>query len=97
MRGSRLFSNLVTYGGYCDHVICSLTKLSSQYCKFVDLNGVLKPSFRRASQLEFDYKADALGMKCVCDFIIYSNIFMFTVRLQDCVLNFHKHGMQVHM
>ena len=41
-----------------------------QYCKFVDRNGVLKPSVRQASQLVFDYKADALGM-CI---LIYSCI-----------------------
>ena len=71
----------------------SLTKLSSQYCKFVDRNGVLKPSVRQASQLVFDYKADALGMMW-CHHL-YSNVFIHTVRLQDCVLNFNKHGMQV--
>ena len=28
-------------------------------------------------------------------YLVYSNIFIHTVRLQDCVLNFNKHGMQV--
>ena len=28
-------------------------------------------------------------------YLVYSNIFIHTVRLQDCDLNFNKHGMQV--
>ena len=43
-------------------MLSSLTYSCAQYCKFVDRHGVLKPSSRQASQLVFDYKADALGI-----------------------------------
>ena len=60
-------------------MIFSLTT-TVQYCKFVDRNGVLKPSVRQASQLVFDYKADALGMiMCIQMYHMYSNIFILLI------------------
>ena len=59
---SSVCDGFCSYMGYCDHMTFSLTKLFVQYCKFVDRNGVPKPSTRQASQLMFDYKADALGV-----------------------------------
>lgn len=52
--------------GFGDHVIHGdvLDSFCAQYCKFVDRHGVLKPSSRQASQLVFDYKAEALGTVC---------------------------------
>jgi len=44
--------------------------------KFVDCNGILKPSSVQASQLTFEKKSDHM------------------VFLSNCVLSFHKHGMQ---
>ena len=72
--------------GY-DHVMFSLTALFLQYCKFVDRNGVLKPSVRQASQLVFDYKADALGT-VFCP--VYSNIF---IKYYDICLLIYSSGM----
>jgi len=37
-------------------------------CKFVDRNGILKPSSVQASQLTFEKKSDHMGKTCVLVF-----------------------------
>lgn len=88
----------------------SLMKIFSNIidcAKFVDVSGCLKPSGVQASQLFFERKAESMGMWLLYSLFHISvnpnltrkcchqqSCFPFVVFLQNCVLNFHKHGMQ---
>ena len=70
---------------------------ASGAAKFVGKNGQLKPSTIQASHITFDKGSEHMGrifptVAAVCLFCVC--VCVFAVFLSNCVLSFHKHGMQ---
>ena len=66
-------------------------------CKFVTVQGGLKPSSRQASQLEFDHDPQQIGRAkyfLAQSFHCFADASPSLVCLQGSVLSFYEHGMQ---